>query len=91
MLPRNPNEEKVKSNLQTSTGQVWKVAVELMQSKNIDFVIANIDHGVGIIKPKNDYEFIQNKELKDLNFKHFKETFYSQLPIVTSEEALEFI
>ena len=45
MLPRSKTEET-----QEYSGDVWKVAVDLSKSKNIEFVIANIDQGVGLVK-----------------------------------------
>ena len=52
LLPQNADEEFVPQMNKTWTGDVWKVAVELSLSKNLDFRIVNIDHGVGILKKK---------------------------------------
>ncbi len=52
LLPQNADEEYVPQMNKTWTGDVWKVAVELSMSKNLDFRIVNIDHGVGILKKK---------------------------------------
>jgi hypothetical protein len=75
----------------TSTGNVWKVCVELSRSSNIDFVIANTDSGVGIIRPRKNFLYKKVKNLKNLTFKDFVKKFYKKLPIVSSEEALDFI
>ena len=90
-IPKNSYEEAMPQKQNISTGNVWKVCVELSQSKNIDFVIANTDSGVGIIKirKKFQYKFIPN--LGNLNFEHFVDKYYKKLPIVSSEEALDFI
>lgn len=52
---------------------MWKLGVELNFSKNIDFRIANIDQGVGIVKIKKDFEYkkinnIEEKILMTLKF-----------------------
>ena len=60
-------------------------------AKNIDFCIANIDKGVGIVKPSKNYEYKINNELSNLRFDVFFKNYYRTLPIVSSEEALKFI
>ena len=65
LLPQNSDEEFVPQRTKTWTGDVWKVAVELSQSKNLDFRIANIDHGVGILKKKANYEYKHMNHLSD--------------------------
>ena len=55
------------------------------------FKIANIDSGVGILKPQANYEYIRIPELKHLTFKDFYKSYYKKLPIINSEEALKFI
>ena len=57
----------------------------------MDFRIANIDMGVGILKTKENSEYIKIPELKKLKFDDFFEKYYDKLPIVNSEEALKFI
>ena len=90
-LPQNSYEELIPKKQSSWTGDVWKVAVELTQSKNIDFCIANIDKGVGIVKPSKNYEYKINNELSNLRFDVFFKNYYRTLPIVSSEEALKFI
>jgi len=70
MLPRNWREEHVPRVQVDWTGDVWKVAVELMQSSGIDFRIIEIDNGVGVARKvsetvayKDDYA-----QLKDATF-----------------------
>lgn len=91
LLPRNSFEELVPQKQSSWTGDVWKVAVELTQSKNIDFCIVNIDKGVGIVKPRKDYEYKINNDLMNLRFEDFIKNFYPTLPRVNSEDALKFI
>ena len=90
MLPQNPGQEKVPQSQASWTGDVWKLAVELLESK-IDFVIANIDHGVGIVKPRGKKIYkSKNEKLFDQRFDSFMEI-KEKLPIVTCEEAFDFI
>jgi hypothetical protein len=90
-LPRNSFEERVPRKQASWTGDVWKVAVELSKSKNVEFRIANIDCGVGILKPKKKAQYIKIPELKKMTFENFIKKFYRSLPIIKSEEALKFI
>ena len=85
-LPNNNEEHKT-----AFSGDVWKVAVEILNSKNMEFKIANIDSGFGILKPKANHEYVIMPELKYLKFEDFYKTYYKKLPIINSEEALEFI
>jgi hypothetical protein len=91
LIPKNSFEASVPQKQSAWTGDVWKVAVELNRSKNIDFKIANIDHGVGICKIKKNAEYIKFSELKNLEFNDFYNYYYKDLPIISSEEALSFI
>jgi hypothetical protein len=89
-LPRSYFEENVPSKQINWTGNVWKVAVELVNSKNVDFRICNIDMGVGILKLKDEFEYKKMPELKEMNYKHFLE-YYKKFPLINSEDALDFI
>ena len=50
MLPKSYFEECVPRKQGDWKGNVWKVAVELCNSKNVDFKIINIDSGIGVLK-----------------------------------------
>lgn len=90
MLPQNPGQEKIPQSQASWTGDVWKLAVELLESK-IDFVIANIDHGVGIVKPKGKKDYkTKNEQLTNQRFDSFMKI-KEKLPIVSCEEAFDFI
>ena len=92
LLPKNKFDSQVPRKQDVWTGDIWKVAVELNYSKNIKFIIANIDHGIGIIKPKKNYIYKKmNKFLINKDFKSFYYNFYKKLPIVNSQKALQFI
>lgn len=91
LLPQNADEEFVPQMNKTWTGDVWKVAVELSLSKNLDFRIVNIDHGVGILKKQKKYEYKVINELRNKRFDTFIEVYYKKLPIVSSNEAMRFI
>ena len=89
-LPRSPFEENVPRMQSGWTGDVWKVAVELNNSENVDFKIVNIDHGIGILKINKNFHYRVIKILKNENFSNFLE-YKKKLPIISSEEGLEFI
>ena len=89
-LPRSFFEESLQRKHSSWTGDVWKVAVELNNSKNVEFKIVNIDHGIGILKPKKDYQYKKINNLKNQSFSDYL-SYKKTLPIITSEEGLDFI
>jgi hypothetical protein len=90
-LPQNYLQERVPRKSASWTGDVWKVAVELTYSEGMNFKIANIDYGVGILKPEKNAKYNKMPELNKMNFNDFVNQFYKNLPIISSEEAIEFI
>jgi hypothetical protein len=90
MLPRNEFEEYVPRKQSSWTGDVWKVAVELMNSPNCIFKIANIDMGIGILKILDNFQYIKMPELKDKRYDDFLK-YYPKFDIINSEQALDFI
>ncbi len=86
MLPRSSNEEK-----QDKSGDVWKNAYEISMMNDSKFVIVNIDQGVGILKVKKSAKYMKIPEIKDKSFKDYINNFKPKLPIVNSDEALDFI
>ena len=72
MIPRTWIEENVPRLESVWSGNVWKVALELIKTKGIDFFVIEADHGIGVIKKKeenvvyhDDYENIKNLKFKD--------------------------
>jgi len=90
MLPRNKFEECVPQKQLAWTGDVWKVAVELMNSPNCKFKIANTDHGIGILKILDNFKYVKMPELKKKRYDDFL-NYYPKFDIINSEEALDFI
>lgn len=72
-------------------GDVWKVAVELSLSKNLDFILVPIDQGVGIIRKKNNYEYKILNEIKTKTIFHYYNEYFKNINIKKSEEAINFI
>ena len=89
-LPRSFFEEKVPRKQSTWSGDVWKVAVELANSRNVEFKIINIDHGVGVLKLKKNFEYKKMEELKNMGFVDYL-NYRKSLPIVNSDIGLDFI
>ena len=52
MIPRSWVEENVPRLQKVWSGDVWKVALELIKTKGVDFFIIMADHGVGVIKKR---------------------------------------
>ena len=91
-MPKNKFQAQIPRKQDVWNGDVWKVAVELNNSKNIRFKIANIDHGIGIVKCEKNFDYVKmNDTLKNEKFDTFYYNYYKQLPIINSEEALLFI
>ena len=89
-LPRSTFEENVPRKQSSWTGDVWKVAVELANSKNAQFKIINIDMGIGVLKIKNNFEYKKMKELKNKSFKEYLD-YKNNLSIISSQEGINFI
>ncbi len=86
MLPRSKAEET-----QEYSGDVWKVAYDLSRSENIEFYIANVDQGVGLLKLKKNSKYVRQNEISSKKFEDYKNNYYNKLPSVGIEKALEFI
>tara|TARA_B110000444_G_scaffold123194_1_gene115817 strand:+ start:426 stop:1124 length:699 start_codon:yes stop_codon:yes gene_type:complete len=86
MMPRHRTEESPKFS-----GDVWKVAYDLTKSKNVNFIIANMDQGVGLLKITSNSNYIKQLEIKNKNFDDYKNFYYKQLPSVNIKTALDFI
>ena len=89
-LPSSYFDEHIPRKQTRWTGNVWKVAVELTNSKNVDFRICNIDMGIGILKLKKNFEYIKIPELKEMNYYNYLRL-YKKFQLISSEEALDFI
>ena len=92
MLPRNWKEQHIPYLGGAWTGDVWKVAFEIIKTEGLDFKIISIDHGVGIIKVKNKNAKLKDfkKELKNKQFNYFIDN-YNLLPVINWEEAISWI
>ncbi len=90
LLPRSEFEQSAEHRHTAWTGDVWKVAVELFNSKNMDFKICNIDHGVGILKLRDEFEYKKMPELLSKGFDDYLQH-KKNFKIINSEEALDFI
>jgi hypothetical protein len=90
LLPRNSFEEFVPQKQMSWCGDVWKVAVELMNSSNCKFKIVNIDMGIGILKIFENFKYTKMPELKNERYDTFLK-YYPKFDIINSEQALDFI
>ena len=90
MLPQNSYEELVPRKQAAWTGDVWKVAVELTNSNNCDFKIINVDHGIGVLKINDNFEYRKMPELLNLRYKDFLKN-YKSFKLITSEEGLDYL
>jgi hypothetical protein len=93
LVPRTWEEEHVPRVSGLWTGDVWKVAIELSKTPAIEFRILMIDHGVGLMRLKDDSlpELTDLREdLAEAGFARFLEEFEA-LPKNTWDEAMAWI
>ena len=74
-------------------GDVWKAIVNFRSRKEYDIVTCNIDHGVSLIKKKQNKDLlqIQIKDFKKLKFKDFYENYNRYMRIMNYENILDFL
>lgn len=88
MLPNNWIEHHVPNiSPRIWTGDVWKVAFDLLKASNIDFKIVAIDLGVGIVrKTSENYSLPRmSEELTGQGFSYFYQN-QGKLPIIDWDE-----
>lgn len=68
-------------------GDCWKISLELMQSKGIEFLIVDVDEGVGVVRKSSvDWEVPDlSSELQFEKFARFVDE-VNNLPIVTFDQ-----
>ena len=92
MIPLNKISQDIPRKKQKIwTGDVWKLSYNLINSKNIEFIISNIDCGVGIVKPSDNFDLNIDFEINNSKtYEDFK-ILYNKLPIKSAKESLLFI
>jgi hypothetical protein len=91
ILPKNSFEEHIPRKAGAWTGDVWKVAVELFNSKGCKFKIINIDSGIGILKINKKFQYKKiTKFTEKLEYKSFLK-YYKNFKLINSEKALNYI
>jgi len=92
MMPRSWVEENVPRLQKVWSGDVWKVSLELIKTKGVDFFIIIADHGVGVIRKKKKDVIYHNdyKNIKDLKFKDFL-ILSEKIKYVEPKQALDLI
>jgi len=94
MIPRTWKEENVPrlGSQGIWTGDVWKVALELIKTKGIDFFVIAADHGVGVIKKKEENIVYHDdcENIKNLKFKDFL-NLNEKIKYIEPEQAFELI
>jgi len=93
MLPSNWIEASVPPVSKGAwTGDVWKVAFEIVKTPGLEFKIIAIDHGVGVIKVKDRSAVLANlgSQLSTVEFSFLKENI-EKCPIITVEHAWSWL
>ena len=94
LLPAKSIYQNLKRKTSTWNGDVWKLAFQLSNSDNFknNFIIANIDFGIGILKKKSNLvnlDFL-NSDFSALSYNDFKIS-KSILPIKSVFDSINFI
>jgi len=93
MLPRNWIEQHVPSvSMAQWTGNGWKIAFELLETKGIEFKILKLDCGVGVVKVIDSNAVLKDlrNELLQKEFSYFYENF-NKLPVTEWDDAQEWL
>jgi len=93
MLPRDWIQQHIPILLDSGwTGDVWKVAFELIETKGIEFKILKIDQGVGVIKVINKNTLLKNSTslLKSKQFSYYYDNL-NKLPIIEWLDAQQWL
>lgn len=92
MLPRCWEEEHMPRIQDEWTGDVWKVAVDLAATPDIDFAVVAIDHGVGVVRPRRPGARLADHQasLRDARYGDFC-AMSASLPTLNWGEALAWI
>lgn len=92
MLPRNWLEEHVPRIHGVWSGDVWKVAFEVIASRDLEFIILSIDHGVGVIRPKRAGAQLTDRreELGSESFAYLHRN-VGQLPIMSWDDGRAWV
>ena len=90
-LPSDWKEHHVPRISKSWTGDCWKLAVQLTDAKGIDFVLLDIDHGVGLIKKLSDNFWVPDvsDSLRSSEFDQFVDL-VDKLPICSFDSCLLF-
>ena len=88
-LPSSWKEHHVPRISDAWTGDCWKLAVQLIEAKGVEFVILDIDHGVGLMKKLANDLSIPNvdKDLESAEFDYFVGVL-DRLPIYSFDDGL---
>lgn len=75
LIPRNFLEEYIPRISNVWTGDVWKVSIELAQTKGVQFKVILADHGLGCLKKIDENVNYYHDNKNDLVFKKYKDFF----------------
>ena len=89
-LPSSWAEQHVPRISDTWTGDCWKLASQLVDAKGVEFVILDIDHGVGLMKKLSEVWHIPpvTEDLKTAGFERFV-ALVDSLPVLPFAEGMK--
>jgi hypothetical protein len=92
MFPREWREAHGSQISEFWTGEVWKLAFDLVQSHDVDSRLIKIDHGVGVMRKIRDNSRIPDNRsaLRTQHFQFFYDNI-DMLPVIDYESAKAWI
>jgi len=92
-LPAEYSEQTIPYTFGTWVGDVWKAIVEYRTFENLDICVCTIDHGVSIIKVRQNENLIKLdvSNFKDLNYKYYFKNYNQLMNTKSFDDCLNFI
>lgn len=91
-LPEQYLEQTVPFSIGTWVGDVWKAIVEFRTLEELDICVCTIDHGVSVIKKRNNTNKLNlnMKDFKSLKYGFYKKNYNKLMNLKSFEETINF-
>ena len=89
-MPQSLSRQAVPRYKSIWNGDVWKAIVDLRQNIDLDIYTCEMDHGIGIIKLRNNSSILKlNKPINKLKFKDYVNNYIEYLRVISVKEFKE--
>ena len=91
-LPEQYLEQTVPYSIGIWVGDVWKTIVEFRTFKDLDICVCTIDHGVSVIKKRNNSNLLKldTKDFKNLKYKFYFKNYKTIMNPKSFEDTINF-